>query len=60
MNTRDHLSLPPPGHRTGEGSESLLPYLLQLVAAKPGGGASPADGGRTGSKPRPQRSRRSR
>lgn len=47
MNTRGHLSLPPPGHRTGEGSESLLPYLLQLVAAKPGGGASPVDQCRT-------------
>ena len=30
--------LPPPGHRTGEGSASVVPYLALSLAAKPKAG----------------------
>ncbi|MHB1122294.1 MAG: hypothetical protein ACYC0T_06165 [Ramlibacter sp.] len=31
----DDLALPPPGRRSGAGSASILPYLLQSLAARP-------------------------
>lgn len=36
----DDPTIPPPGRRTGEGSASILPYLVKSLAAKPM--ASPA------------------
>ena len=31
----DDPALPPPGRRSGAGSASILPYLLQSLAARP-------------------------
>ena len=31
----DDPALPPPGQRSGAGSASILPYLLQSLAARP-------------------------
>ncbi|MHB1124911.1 MAG: hypothetical protein ACYC0T_19645 [Ramlibacter sp.] len=31
----DDPTIPPPGRRNGEGSASILPYLVKTLAAKP-------------------------
>ena len=31
----DRHDLPPPGRRTGEGSKSVLPYLLRALKSQP-------------------------
>lgn len=46
----DDPTIPPPGRRNGEGSASILPYLVKTLAAKPMAGPSPQG-------PQPERSR---
>ena len=44
----DDPTIPPPGRRNGEGSASILPYLVKTLAAKPmaaPAAAPPAPGG---------------
>lgn len=36
----DDPTIPPPGRRNGEGSASILPYLVKTLAAKPMAGPS--------------------
>jgi hypothetical protein len=31
----DDPTIPPPGKRTGDGTESILPYLVKSLATKP-------------------------
>ena len=31
----DDPTIPPPGKRTGDGTESILPYLMKSLATKP-------------------------
>jgi len=35
-------TIPPPGRRNGEGSASILPYLVRTLAAKPMAPSGPA------------------
>ena len=42
-NPGDGHELPPPGHRTGEGSMSILPYLVKSLRAKPQVSVQPQD-----------------
>lgn len=53
-----NVPLPPAGHRTGEGSESLLPYFLAMLNSKPRGSSSYVEQGKTGpERTNPQRRR---
>ena len=36
----DDPTIPPPGRRNGEGSASILPYLVRTLASKPMAGPS--------------------
>jgi hypothetical protein len=36
----DDPTIPPPGRRNGEGSASILPYLVKTLASKPMAGPS--------------------
>lgn len=36
INARDDDRVPAPGHRSGEGSESVLPFLHDSLATRPG------------------------
>lgn len=38
----DDPTIPPPGRRNGEGSASILPFLVKTLAAKPKPMAAPA------------------
>jgi hypothetical protein len=39
----DDPTIPPPGRRTGDGTESILPYLVKSLATKPQVQAHPED-----------------
>jgi hypothetical protein len=39
----DDPTIPPPGKRTGDGTESILPYLVKSLATKPQLQADPED-----------------
>lgn len=58
----DDPTIPPPGRRNGEGSASILPYLVKTLAAKPmapaatpAAPAAPAHSSERPGAPRPER-----